>query len=162
MAPAFAAVAALAFAAGLFVARPGEDDALAREAVAAHVRANLSRRLVDVASSDQHTVKPWFSSRLPFSPAIADLSQAGFELVGGRLDYLGGEPVATLVYRRRQHLIDVYVGRGAGTPAYGASRDGFNLEQFSAGGLRYRVVSDLNRNELADFARLLANSGSGS
>lgn len=154
LAPAFAAVAAIAFAAGLFVARPGEDDALAREAVAAHVRANLSGRLVDVTSSDQHTVKPWFSARLPFSPGIADLSQAGFELAGGRLDYLGGEPVATLVYKRRQHLIDVYVGRGSSAPAQGASRDGFNFEQFATGGLRYCVVSDLNRNELADFVKL--------
>jgi anti-sigma factor RsiW len=159
LAPAFAAIAAIAFAAGLFVARPGDDDALAREAVAAHVRANLSGRLVDVASSDQHTVKPWFSARLPFSPAVADYSQAGFELAGGRLDYVGGEPVAVMVYKRRQHVIDVYVGRGE-TTVRGLTRNGFNVEQFSAAGLRYYVVSDLNRNELADFVGLLRKSGS--
>ena len=159
LAGAFAAVAAIAFAVGLMVGRPGGDDNLAAEAVAAHVRANLSGRLVDVASSDQHTVKPWLSARLPFSPAVADYSQAGFELAGGRLDYLGGEPVAVLVYKRRQHAIGVYVARGE-TMVRGLTRDGFNIEQFSAAGLRYYVVSDLNRNELADFAGVLRKSGS--
>jgi anti-sigma factor RsiW len=158
LAGAFAAVAAVAFAVGLMVGRPVGDDTFAGEAVAAHVRANLSGRLVDVASSDQHTVKPWFSARLPFSPAVADYSQAGFELAGGRLDYVGGEPVAVMVYRRRQHVIDVYVGRGE-TTVRGLTRDGFNVEQFGAAGLRYYVVSDLNRNELADFVGLLRKSG---
>jgi anti-sigma factor RsiW len=115
--------------------------------------------LTDVASSDQHTVKPWFSARLPFSPGTTDLSPAGFELAGGRLDYLGGEPAAVMVYKRRQHVIDVYVGRGE-TALRSLTRDGFNVEQFSAAGLRYYVVSDLNRNELADFVGLLRKSGS--
>jgi anti-sigma factor RsiW len=145
LAPAFALVVTIAVAVGLLATRPGEDEALAREAVAAHVRASLSGRLIDVASSDQHTVKPWLSARLPFSPSVPDLSQSGFELAGARLDYLGGAPVATLVYKRRQHVIDVYV-----------SRDGFNLEHFAAAGLRYWVVSDLNPNELSDFSRLFA------
>jgi anti-sigma factor RsiW len=156
-APAFATVAVVAFLLGVLVARPGDDDALVSEAVAAHVRASLAGRLIDVASSDQHTVKPWFSARLPFSPIVADLTHAGFELVGGRLDYLGGEPAATLVYKRRQHVIDVYVGRGS-TVQRSSARDGFNVEQFSVGGLRYYAVSDLNRNELADFVRLLSGS----
>ncbi|OAI51940.1 hypothetical protein AYO46_01035 [Betaproteobacteria bacterium SCGC AG-212-J23] len=163
LAGAFAAVAAIAFATGLIVGRPGGDEGFASEAVAAHVRANLSGRLIDVASSDQHTVKPWFSARLPFSPAVADFSPAGFELAGGRLDFVGGEPVAVMVYKRRQHLIDVYVGRApasAGvTTERGLTKDGFNVEQFSAAGLRYYVVSDLNRNELADFVGLLRKSG---
>ena len=160
LAGAFAAVAAVAFAVGLMVGRPSGDDALANEAVAAHVRANLSGRLIDVASSDQHTVKPWFSARLPFSPAVTEFPQSGFELLGGRLDTLGGEPVAAIVYKRRQHLIDVYVGRGTATPALSVTRDGFNVEHFSSGGLRYWVVSDLNRSELADLVRLLRDSGS--
>lgn len=159
LAGAFAAVAAMAFALGLVVGRPAGDDTLASEAVAAHVRANVSGRLIDVASSDQHTVKPWFSSRLPFSPAVADFSHLGFELVGGRLDSLGGGPAAVLVYKRRQHLIDVYVARGDVT-ARSLMRDGFNVEQFAAGGLRYLVVSDLNRNELDDFVGLFRKSGS--
>lgn len=153
LAPAFAAVAVIAFVAGLLVARPGDDDALAREVVAAHVRASLSGHLIDVASSDQHTVKPWFGPRLAFSPAVADLSHAGYALEGARLESLGGEPVAALVYKRRQHVIGVYVGRGTAAPRR-ASLDGFNLEQFDAGDLRYWVISDLNRNELDDFVRL--------
>jgi anti-sigma factor RsiW len=162
--PAFAATAAIAVAIGLFVTRPGEDEALAREAVAAHVRASLSDRRIDVASSDQHTVKPWLSARLPFSPPVPDLSQSGYELAGARLDYLGGAPVAALVYRRRQHVIDVYVSRGAdpsprslpSSPHHSLSRDGFNLEHFAAAGLRYWIVSDLSPNELSDFSRLFA------
>jgi anti-sigma factor RsiW len=158
LAGAFVAVAAIAFAVGLIAGRPGGDEGLASEAVAAHVRANLSGRPIDVVSSDQHTVKPWFSARLPFSPAVADFSQAGFELAGGRLDYIAGEPVAVMDYKRRQHVIDVYVGRGE-TTVRGFTKDGFNVEQFSAAGLRYYVVSDLNRNELADFVGLLRKSG---
>ena len=152
--PAFALVAVVAIAVGLLATRPGEDDALAREAVAAHVRASLSGRLIDVASSDQHTVKPWLSGRLPFSASVPDLSQSGYELAGARLDYLGGAPVATLVYKRRQHVIDVYVSRGSDPSPRRLSRDGFNLEHFASAGLRYWVVSDLNPNELSDFSRL--------
>jgi anti-sigma factor RsiW len=160
--PAFAAMAAIVVAIGLFAMRPGEDEALAREAVAAHVRAGLAGRRIDVASSDQHTVKPWLSARLPFSPPVPDLSQSGYELTGARLDYLDGAPVATLVYLRRQHVIDVYVSRGADpslrslshSPLHSLSRDGFNLEHFAAAGLRYWIVSDLSPNELSDFARL--------
>jgi len=158
LAPAFATVAMFAFALGVLVSRPGDDDALAREAVASHVRASIGGKLTDVISSSQHTVKPWLSARLPFSPAVPDLSPSGFELVGGRLDYLGGEPAAVLVYKRREHVIDVYVGHGANARAARTTRDGFNVEHFSLGGLRYLVVSDLNRNELTDFVRLLSSS----
>jgi anti-sigma factor RsiW len=153
---AFAALIAVVLGIGLLATRPGEDEALAREAVAAHVRASLSGRLIDVASSDQHTVKPWLSARLPFSPSVPDLSQSGYELAGARLDYLGGAPVATLVYKRRQHVVDVYVSRGADPSPRRLSRDGFNLEHFAAAGLRYWIVSDLNPNELSDFSRLFA------
>jgi len=155
--PAFAALAALAFGIGVMVGRPAPGDALAVEAVSAHVRATLAGRLIEVASSDQHTVKPWLSSRLPFSPPVADLSNEGFPLTGARLDYLGGQPVAALVYKRREHVIEAFVSPAAGESALrGAARDGFNVERFAAQGMRYFVVSDLNRNELEDFARLLA------
>ncbi len=154
LAPAFAVIAVLAFALGFFAGRPARDDALAAEAVDAHVRATLSGRLIEVASSDQHTVKPWLSARLPFSPPVADLSSAGYPLAGARLDYVGGERVAALVYQRRKHVIDVYVARGIDSSARTLSREGFNVEHFAAGGLRYWIVSDLNRNELADFVRL--------
>jgi anti-sigma factor RsiW len=155
-APAFAMALLLGAGIGLYLERPGEDV----ELVASHVRATLGNRLIDVASSDQHTVKPWLSARLPYSPPVADLSSEGFRLAGARIDYVGGKQVAVLVYQRRQHVIDVYVWPGDGDSGAFA-RDGFNVEHFARAGMRYALVSDLNRNELRDFARLL-NSVPGS
>ena len=120
------------------------------------MRATLANRLIDVASSDQHTVKPWLSARLPFSPTVADFSGDGFSLKGARLDYIGAQPVAALVYQRRQHMIDVFVwpaGKDASKTAY--TRDGFNVQHFARGGMRYWVISDLNKNELDDFTKLI-------
>jgi anti-sigma factor RsiW len=154
----FAAGVVISVAVMQFYQRSGADDRLAQEILDSHVRSLMVGHLADVASSDQHTVKPWFSARLPFSPAVTDFPASGFELVGGRLDTLGGEPVAVMVYKRRQHVIDVYVGRGE-TATRGFTQDGFNVEQFGATGLRYYAVSDLNRNELADFVGLLRKSG---
>jgi len=157
LAPAFALASILFFGLGVFLAQPGEEESLSNEIVASHVRATLANRLVDVVSSDQHSVKPWLSSRLPFSPMVADLSNEGFALTGARLDYIASQPVATLVYQRRQHVIDVFVWPSAKESAKSAyARDGFNVEHFARGGMRYWIVSDLNRNELDDFARLLA------
>ena len=155
-AAAFAGVAVLAFAAAALLLRPGEDDRIAAELLDAHVRATLAGHAFDVASSDQHTVKPWLSARLPFSPPVADLSAHGFELTGGRLDYVGGQRVAVLAYKRRQHLIDVFVWPGEARPELRVSRDGFNLERFARNGMNFWLVSDLNRNELADLGRLLS------
>ena len=156
LAPAFALVSILFFGLGVFLARPGDEESVSNEIVASHVRATLANRLVDVVSSDQHTVKPWLSSRLPFSPTVVDLSGDGFSLRGARLDYIGSQPVAALVYQRRQHVIDVFVwpsSREAQKTAY--ARDGYNVQHFARGGMRYWVISDLNKNELDDFARLL-------
>ena len=149
-APGFAMALLLGAGVALYLERPGEDA----ELVASHVRATLGNRLIDVASSDQHTVKPWLSARLPYSPPVADLSSDGFPLQGARLDYVGGKQVAVLVYQRRQHVIDVYVSPGdAESGAF--ARDGFNVVHVARGGMRYALVSDLNRNELLDLARLL-------
>ena len=157
LAPAFAFVLIVGFGLGVFVSQPGEEETTSNEIVASHVRATLANRLVDVVSSDQHSVKPWLSSRLPFSPTVADLSNEGFALSGARLDYIASQPVAALVYQRRQHVIDVFVWPSAKeSPKSAYARDGFNVEHFARGGMRYWIVSDLNRNELDDFARLLA------
>lgn len=154
----FAGVALLTWAVAIAVLRPGADDLIEREVLAGHVRATLGNRLIDVVSSDQHTVKPWLSARLNFSPPVNDFSGQGFELAGGRIDYAGGQPVAVLVYKRRQHVIDVFVWPAAADS--GARRSearGFNVEQFARGGMRYWLVSDLNSNELDDLAQLLAS-----
>ena len=155
-AAALAAALVVGIAVGMLVLKPGEDELRARELVASHVRATLSGRFIDVASSDQHTVKPWLSAHLPFSPPVADFSGEGFPLAGARVDYVGGAPAAVLVYKRRQHTIDVFAlpGKPPGEASY--ARDGFNVERFSAGGMTFWAVSDLNRNELQDFARLVA------
>ena len=156
-AAALAGVAFITWATTMGYLRPNEGERIAGEVLAGHVRAALDQRQIEVVSSDQHTVKPWLSARLPYSPPVADLSSQGFELRGARLDRIEGRPVAVLVYGRRKHVIDAYVwparsGAGAAT----LTRDGFNLESFTVGEMRVSVVSDLNRNELRDFARLLA------
>jgi anti-sigma factor RsiW len=123
-----------------------------------HLRSQLGTHWVDVASSDRHTVKPWLSARLGFSPAVPDLSEQGFELIGGRLDVLDAKPVAVLVYQRRQHWISVFVWPGEPLAAAGApiQRRGYHLIRWSGAGLSYWAVSDLNESELRDFVRLLS------
>jgi len=124
-----------------------------------HLRATLGTRWVDVASTDRHTVKPWLSARLGFSPAVPDLSDQGFELIGGRLDVLDAKPVATLVYQRRQHMISVFVWPGESVaPRDPIERRGYHLVRFVRSGMTYWAVSDLNTNELEDLARLIASS----
>jgi anti-sigma factor RsiW len=153
----FATVALVTWVVALGTLRPSEDDRITQEVLASHVRATLASRFYDVASSDQHTVKPWLSARLAFSPPVADLSASGFELVGGRLDYIGAQPVAVLVYKRRAHLIDVFVWPvEAQKSEQTLAHDGFNIERFARNGMSFWLVSDLNRDELDDFARLLA------
>ncbi len=157
LAPAFAFVLLAGLGLGYFLGQPTDEELLGGEIIASHVRATLSGRLIDVVSSDQHTVKPWLSARLPFSPMVADLSQEGYALAGARLDYIGAQPVATLVYHRRQHVIDVFVWPTTSQVSKSAySRDGFNVEHFMRNGMRYWIASDLNRNELDDFTKLLA------
>ncbi|HKW36324.1 MAG TPA: hypothetical protein VJO54_00775, partial [Burkholderiales bacterium] len=156
----FAAVALVTWVVALGTLRPGEDERVSQEVLASHVRATLTSRFYDVESSDQHTVKPWLSSRLPFSPPVADYSASGFELIGGRLDYIGAQPVSVLVYKRRQHVIDVFIWP-VETPKADRlqERDGFNIEHFAENGMGYWLVSDLGRKELNDLARLIAEYG---
>ena len=135
---------------------PSDRDLLNQEIVSAHVRSLMADHLTDVPSSDQHTVKPWFSGRLDFSPEVKDLSTDGYPLVGGRLDYLGRRSVAALVYQRRQHSINVFIwpeqnGRGVG--AGEASIRGYNLIRWSRSGTSYSAVSDLNLDELRRLVR---------
>jgi anti-sigma factor RsiW len=154
---AMAGVALVTWAATMGYLRPGGDERRADEILASHVSATLGKRLIQVASSDQHTVKPWLSARLAYSPPVADLSAQGFELLGGRLDHVSGQPVAVLVYKRRQHIIDAYIWPLRGSAVdLALKRDGFHIDRFAAGDMDFWLVSDLNRNELGDLAKLLA------
>jgi anti-sigma factor RsiW len=124
--------------------------------VAAHIRALQPDHLVDVVSTDQHTVKPWFAGRLPFAPPVKDLAPEGFVLAGGRLDYLPGNTAATLIYRRRQHVIDLFIWPSAGDEDRASAsgvREGYNYIRWRAGGMAFWAVSDLNAQELSDFSR---------
>jgi len=133
---------------------------LAAEAVAVHVRATLSDHLVEVASSDQHTVKPWLSARLDYSPPVPDMASAGFELVGGRLEVLHGQAVATLVYRYRQHSIDVFVQPEAMHSSSGLRvLRGFNVAYARGSGMDWLAVSDVSGNVLTAFVQQLARAG---
>jgi len=133
-------------------------DDLAAEATVAHVRATLGNHLVEVASSDQHTVKPWLSARLDYSPPVRDMAASGFTLVGGRLDYLGGQHVATLVYRYRDHMVDVFVRpRTAVSPDLGLrTLRGFNVARASGVAFDWVAVSDVSADVLAPFVETLA------
>ena len=138
--------------------RASEDFAVA--AVATHVRATLSDHLIEVASSDQHTVKPWLSARLDYSPPVHDLANEGFALVGGRLDYLERRAVATLVYRHREHTIDVFVRPGTSraptpSPSPRAVR-GFNVARASGPSMDWLAVSDVEPAVLTAFVERLA------
>jgi len=124
------------------------------EAVNDHVRALLPGHLIDVRTSDQHTVKPWFDGRVDFSPQVKDLSAQGFELVGGRLDVLDGRQVAALVYRRHLHMINLFQWPGgAVAPARPQTRDGYHVLAWQGAGLRFVAVSSVAEGDLEAFAR---------
>jgi anti-sigma factor RsiW len=136
--------------------RASEDFAVA--AVGAHVRATLNDHLIEVASSDRHTVKPWLSARLDYSPPVQDLANEGFTLIGGRLDYLERRPVATLVYRYRQHTIDVFVRPETSPAPTSALRTvrGFNAARASGPSMDWLAVSDAEPAVLSAFVQRLA------
>lgn len=154
---AIAAAFALCLMAGalLLVNQRNQRILVAEEILSAHQRA-LMGRAVDVVSSDQHTVKPWFNGKLPFSPPVFDLAPEGFPLEGGRLDYVDGSPVAALVYRRRLHRIDVFVRPSGGRAAPSHfERNGFREISWTKDSFVFTAVSDLNGGELASFVNLL-------
>lgn len=153
---ALGSAAALALAASVALWLRQSGDALATAAVASHIRALQPGHLTDVLSSDQHTVKPWFDGKLDYAPPARDFADAGFMLLGGRLDYLDGRTVAALAYRHDRHVIDVYVWPGHGGAAGSATIDGYNLVRWAAGGMRFIAVSDLNLTDLRRLAALWA------
>jgi anti-sigma factor RsiW len=142
-------------ASGLFVMVMRKDDQqrILNETVSAHLRSLQADHLTDVQSSDQHTVKPWFNGRLDVAPPVVDLTAQGFTLLGGRLDYINGRAVAAIVYRRRVHVINLFVTQGAG-PDRAATMEtvqGFNIWLWNQQGLNFWAVSDINADELQEF-----------
>jgi anti-sigma factor RsiW len=134
--------------------RSTSGQPLSQEVLAGHIRSLMADHVTDVASTDQHTVKPWFNGKLDFSPPVKDLAAEGFPLIGGRLDYLGGRSVAALVFQRQKHIINLFVWptKEKDLPAESvASSQGYNLIHRSEAGMTFWAVSDLNRKELITF-----------
>jgi anti-sigma factor RsiW len=157
---AIAALAALFMIAAVFAGwqtlqlRRQGSEALVAEAVSDHVRSLLPGHLIDVRTSNEHTVKPWFDGRVDFSPQVKDLSAQEFELVGGRLDVLDRKQVAALVYKRHLHTINLFQWPDNGTPpGPPRTRDGYHVLEWNDAGLRFVAVSSVAENDLEAFER---------
>jgi anti-sigma factor RsiW len=136
-----------------------KQNLVAEEIVASHIRSLQPGHLMDVESTDQHTVKPWFDGKLDFAPPVLDLAAQGFPLVGGRLDYIDRRNVAALVYQRQKHFINLFIWpeeKNRAKPPEAQTIQGYNLVFWSRNGMDYCAASDLNIAELRQFADLLA------
>jgi|SRR5437667_2768896 len=137
--------------------RPGADQLLATQLIASHVRSLMANHLTDVASSDQHTVKPWLDAKLDFAPAVVDLGSEGFPLLGGRLDYLDNRTVAALVYQRRKHFINVFTWpaeSGTTGTTKTMTRQGYQLLHWVDSDINYWAVSDVSEADLQAFKKV--------
>jgi len=154
---AFGSALSAAAAALLVIAviRSDQDQVIVSDVVSAHLRSLQANHLTDVQASDQLEVKPWFSDRLGAAPPVPNLASQGFNLVGGRIDYVLGKAVAAIVYRRSDHVINLFVAQGADTErsARLATMQGFNVEFWSKRGLSMCAVGDVSAEELEDFRR---------
>ena len=139
----------------LLRSRVSPEELLAANIVSSHVRSLAGTHLLDVPSSDQHTVKPWFNGKLDFSPNVKDPAADGFPLTGGRLEYLDGHPVAALVFERRKHIINLFTWPSSGSEGGSQfTRNGYHMIQWTQAGMTYWAVSDLNEAELRQFVEL--------
>jgi anti-sigma factor (TIGR02949 family) len=159
-----AAAACLLFCVGLgfltarFTLAASRQERMTQEVASSHIRSLQveNKRLVDIPNSDRHEVKPWLSERLDFSPPVLDLAKQGFPIVGGRLDYLDGRPVAAVVYQRRKHVINVFLWPDTAnqdTQPRRETRQGYHLIEWQKGGMNHWVVSDLDPTELNEFVQ---------
>ena len=144
---------ALAACLVLFLLHTEEDQRIVGDVVSAHLRSLQGNHLIDVQSTDQHTVKPWFNGRLDVAPPVIDLTSQGFTLIGGRLDYIDGRPVAAIVYKRRAHVINLFISQsvGSGSSTTMEKLQGFTVWSWAWSDLNFRAVSDINPEELREF-----------
>jgi anti-sigma factor RsiW len=153
--------AAVAASLVLTVIRGNQEQAVADDVVSAHIRSLQPGHLMDVATSDRHTVKPWFNGRVDVAPPVIDLTAESFTLLGGRLDYIDSEPVAAIVYQRRKHVINVFVAQHLGARharTVAESIQGYNVRHWSQDGLDFWAVSDLAGGELDEFVQKIARA----
>lgn len=162
-----AAVLLIVIAGGLVfintLTAPSVNEPLVQAVLSSHIRSLMVNHLVDVQSTDQHTVKPWFDGKLDYAPPVVDLAQQGFPLIGGRLDYLDDRPVAALVYKQRNHFINLFIWPANSTPVPDdkvttVTRQGYHLTTWTKSGTTYWAVSDLEVGELQNFVHLIQRS----
>ena len=157
-----AAIAVVSAFAGYWIGRPPPDSSLREQVVASHVASlGTARRLTEIASSDRHAVKPWFQGKVDFAPVVRDLSAEGYVLLGGRLDHVADGQAAAIVYKVREHVINLFVWRAPGpedVPLSVAPARGFSLATWTDSGLRFAAISDTDAREIERFARLVRSS----
>jgi anti-sigma factor RsiW len=156
---AFAATFALSLGVQTYLGHESRETRLADEVVASHVRSTLGEHLIDVASSDHHTVKPFLSSKLDFSPPVRDAQIGSATFLGGRVDYLDGRPVAALVYRQGQHLVNTFIwpsSSGDSQAAFSSDR-GYQIAHWNRDGMTHWIISDVNRVEFVNFVNMIAS-----
>jgi anti-sigma factor RsiW len=160
------AVSAIAATGLVAIVLRGDDETrIQSEVISAHLRSLQAGHLTDVLSTDQHTVKPWFNGKLDVAPPVVDLTAQGFTLIGGRLDYVDARPIGAIVYRRRAHVINLFVAQTASMDRHAAKIEalqGFNIRRWSERGLNYWAVSDLAADELAEFGEKFETAMRGS
>jgi anti-sigma factor RsiW len=143
---------------------PSGTDGTLQGIIDSQIRARMADHLTDVKTSNQHTVKPWLSARLPVSPAVPELTDVGFPLVGGREDYIDGHPAAVVVYRHEKHVVNLYAwaAPAAADRGFRTTRtQGFNIVTWRQGGIAYHAVSDCEAAALMTFARNIARAATG-
>lgn len=147
--------AALAAAVAAFLVIPRMDGPLSDEIVSAHVRSLMPAHLIDVVSTDKHTVKPWFAGHADVSPVVADFESNGFRLIGGRADYIDHQRSAVVVYQHGPHVINVFSWAGTDRLPSNSTRSGYHMAFWSQGDIHYCAVSDTGWDELSGLVRLL-------
>ena len=161
---AFSGAAAMALAATLvfFIFAPAAQDQIANDVAAAHLRSLMGNHLIDVASSNRHTVKPWFDGHVDIAPPVADYGDQGFDLIGGRVDYVDGQRAAVVVYRHGKHIVNVFAWKNDGKASSGMkTRDGYHLLAWQGGDLFYCAISDMAPGELEALSHLIQKTAQG-